>query len=83
MKQRTDPCCPGKGRCYPPAKGRAPGLQELLYFIFIRVISEVGIVNNGVKKITVFEVRRQRRNGISLVDMLSTHPPILSLLVTL
>jgi hypothetical protein len=39
--------CPGKGRCYPPAKGRAPGLQELLYFIFIRVISEVGIVNNG------------------------------------
>jgi hypothetical protein len=58
-------------------------LQELLYFIFIRVISEVGIVNNGVKKITVFEVRRQRRNGISLVDMFSTHPPILSLLVTL
>jgi hypothetical protein len=39
----------------PPAKGRAPGLQELLYFIFIRVISEVGIVNNGVKKITVLK----------------------------
>jgi hypothetical protein len=46
---------PGKGRCYPPAKGRAPRLQELLYFIFIRVISEVGIVNNGVKKITVLK----------------------------
>jgi hypothetical protein len=60
----------------PPGQSPAPGLQELLYFIFIRVISEVGIVNNGVKKITVFEVRRQRRNGISLVDMLFTHPPI-------
>jgi hypothetical protein len=65
----------------PPGQRPGSGAAELLYFIFIRVISEVGIVNNGVKKITIFEVRRQRRNGISLVDTLSTHPPILSLLV--
>ena len=35
--------------------------------VYTLVKSEVGIVNNGVKKITAFEMRRQRRNGISLV----------------
>ena len=29
--------------------------QERYRFFFIRVISEVGIVNNGVKKITVLK----------------------------
>jgi hypothetical protein len=57
-------------------------LKNLKKFVTVLVKYEVGIVaNNGVRKITVFEVRKQRRNGISLVDMLSTHtlsPPTIS-----